>query len=558
MPGLNLRIGAKLAMWAGLSVVLVIGMLAAQQVGDRLVTRERAAADRQQLSATEALYAASDVRKMQVDIREIRLAIAPSEVDKALERLRRASGPATSHLDTAMGLTDDAEKQARLKKVRELLGSFVAAAGELAEAAKEYGDTDAKVQRAGKLGDEINALIEEATTAAMQAANAADAAAIEETNRVNSVGIGIGLFVIAMLGAAAVFGAVSVARPIRRIGEVLLALADGNKTVEVPYTDRRDEVGDNARAAEAFKQMLTRIERMETEQRQSERNASERRRADMQTLAEGFRSTIGSIVEAVSSASCTLEASANTLTKTAGTTQRLTATVSATSEETSANVQSVASATEQMKTSVSDIARHARQSSEIAAQAVKQAEKTDSRIAQLSQAANRIGDVVKLITAIAEQTNLLALNATIEAARAGEAGKGFAVVAQEVKALASQTAKATDEIGTQIAGMQTATQESVAAIKEIGSTIGHISKIASTIAAAVEEQGAATQEIANNAHHAAQGTLQVTANIADVNKGAVETGSASSHVLAAAGTLAGESTRLRTEVENFLATVRAA
>ena len=98
-------------------------------------------------------------------------------------------------------------------------------------------------------------------------------------------------------------------------------------------------------------------------------------------------------------------------------------------------------------------------------------EKTDDRISELSQAAGRIGDVIKLITAIAEQTNLLALNATIEAARAGAAGKGFAVVAQEVKQLASQTAKATDEIRGQIAGMQTATQESVTAIKEIGETI---------------------------------------------------------------------------------------
>ena len=128
---------------------------------------------------------------------------------------------------------------------------------------------------------------------------------------------------------------------------------------------------------------------------------------------------------------------------------------------------------------------------------------------ELSGAASRIGDVVKLITAIAEQTNLLALNATIEAARAGEAGRGFAVVAQEVKALAAQTAKATDEIGTQIGAMQTATQDSVAAIKEIGGTIGRIASIATTIAAAVEEQGAATQEIARNVHQAAKGTAEV-------------------------------------------------
>ena len=70
------------------------------------------------------------------------------------------------------------------------------------------------------------------------------------------------------------------------------------------------------------------------------------------------------------------------------------------------------------------------------------------------QAANRIGDVIKLIRSIAEETNLPALNATIEAARVGAARKGFAVVAQEAKALAAQTAKATSEISVQVAQMQ--------------------------------------------------------------------------------------------------------
>src|SRR5262249_42620936 len=163
-------------------------------------------------------------------------------------------------------------------------------------------------------------------------------------------------------------------------------------------------------------------------------------------------------------------------------------------------------ATEEMTSSVNEIARQVQNSSGIALDAVRQAERTDARIAELLNAASRIGDVVKLITAIAEQTNLLALNATIEAARAGEAGKGFAVVAQEVKALAAQTAKATDEIGTQIAAMQTATQDSVAAIKEISTTISKISEISTMIAAAVEEQGATTQEIARNVQETAHGT----------------------------------------------------
>jgi methyl-accepting chemotaxis protein len=166
--------------------------------------------------------------------------------------------------------------------------------------------------------------------------------------------------------------------------------------------------------------------------------------------------------------------------------------------------------------------------------------------------------VVKLITAIAEQTNLLALNATIEAARAGEAGRGFAVVAAEVKTLATQTAKATDEISSQIAGMQAATRDSVLAIKEIGATIGRISEIATSVAAAVEEQGAATQEITRSVLRAAHSTMDVSQNIAEVDHGAGQTGSASSQVLSSARSLAEEGSRLRAEVDQFLATVRAA
>ena len=184
--------------------------------------------------------------------------------------------------------------------------------------------------------------------------------------------------------------------------------------------------------------------------------------------------------------------------------------------------------------------------------------RTNDRVGELSKAAARIGDVVELINNIAGQTNLLALNATIEAARAGEAGRGFAVVASEVKALAEQTAKATGEIGQQITGIQAATQDSVGAIQEISGTIGKLSEISSAIAAAVEEQGAATQEISRNVQQAAQGTQMVSANITDVQRGATETETASSHVLSAAQSLSGDSNRLKVEVAKFLESVRAA
>jgi methyl-accepting chemotaxis protein len=198
------------------------------------------------------------------------------------------------------------------------------------------------------------------------------------------------------------------------------------------------------------------------------------------------------------------------------------------------------------------------ESRKIAQVAVQHAKTTDARITALAQAAERIGEVVKLITGIAEQTNLLALNATIEAARAGDAGRGFAVVAQEVKALAAQTAKATEEIGKQISGMQTATQESVEAIKEIGTVILQISEVSGMIAATVEEQGSTTSQIARNVQMASDGAARVGSAIADVHQGAADTGSASGQVLSSAQSLSSQASRLKLEVDGFLASIRAA
>jgi methyl-accepting chemotaxis protein len=365
------------------------------------------------------------------------------------------------------------------------------------------------------------------------------------------------LSIVLVCGLSLLIGR-SISKALASMVSAMIRLAGGDFKITIPGLGRRDEIGEMAGAVEVFKNNMIETGRLRAEQTEAEQRQLQQRKTEMSKLADDFEGAVGEIVEMVSSAATELEASASTLTATAERSQEHAIVVAAASEEASTNVQSVASATEELTSSVNEISRQVQQSSRVASDAVEQAQKTNNRVGELSKAAARIGDVVELINTIAGQTNLLALNATIEAARAGEAGRGFAVVASEVKALAEQTAKATDEIGQQITGIQSATQDSVGAIREIGDTIGRMSEISSTIAAAVEEQGAATQEISRNIQLAAQGTLQVSSNIADVQRGASETGSASSQVLSAAQSLSVESNRLKLEVSKFLSSVRAA
>jgi hypothetical protein len=284
----------------------------------------------------------------------------------------------------------------------------------------------------------------------------------------------------------------------------------------------------------------------------------EEARAHVRQLAQNFEKSIGGLVESLASTASQMRSTSNDMSVIAKDTATQANSVSTAVEEASSSVEIVAAATEELSSSVSEIGRQVTQSAEISSQAVDEANRTNTTVLSLTEAAQKIGDVIELISAIASQTNLLALNATIEAARAGESGKGFAVVANEVKSLASQTGKATDEITAQVAAMQAATRDVVEAIKNIGGTIGAMNQIATTIAAAVEEQGSATREIARNVNATASGTQQISVSITGVTRSAGEAGDAAGRVLTVADELRMQAETLRSNVNGFLGSIRAA
>ncbi|MBM3557695.1 MAG: HAMP domain-containing protein, partial [Alphaproteobacteria bacterium] len=343
----------------------------------------------------------------------------------------------------------------------------------------------------------------------------------------------------------------SITRPMGELVTAMTGLADGQTTLEIPNTDRPDEIGGMARTLDVFRQGMIERDRMAAAEKESQARRQRRQEA-MERLVEGFRGSIGIAVETVDEAVAKLRQSAAGLSATADRTSGQVGTVATASAEAARHVQSVAASAEELSASLEEVGRHTQQATTVVRRAVGEAEKADHTVTGLVQMAQKIGEVVNLIRGIAEQTNLLALNATIEAARAGEAGKGFAVVASEVKSLANQTAKATEDIVTQISGIQTATDHAVGAIREITAVIKEIDGISTSIAGAVERQSQVTSTIAQRVGEASTGSERANADIQNIGLSAGETGASAATLKASAESLAEQTGAIKDAVEEFV------
>jgi methyl-accepting chemotaxis protein len=403
----------------------------------------------------------------------------------------------------------------------------------------------------GHLNRLIN-ILGASSQSAVQEAEAARGWTIEVTS------LGVGGGTLAALAVALALGQFSLARPLRRLADVMMKLAKGDLAADIDGLAREDEVGVMARSVAVFRENAIALKRLGQQRSADKARAEAEKRAAFARLVDTFERDVLSVVGVVSHAAIELEKFASAMKTIAEQSGDRSLVAAKAAEETMRDAETAASAVEELSASIGNISGQAVSASTVVAEAKRCAEIAATNAESLTSTVEQIDRVTALVNAIAGQTNLLALNATIEAARAGPAGRGFAVVAQEVKNLAARTTQALTDISRETASVQQATQAVVAAISAMSGVIGAIDDISLAITDAVGQQNVASRSIAQNVDDAAARTRQVSSIISAANEFAGQTGELAGRILQAAQDLSQQAVVLQSDAAGFIGQVKAA
>ncbi|HLG47380.1 MAG TPA: methyl-accepting chemotaxis protein, partial [Reyranella sp.] len=320
----KLSIGTKLIITSGLGIMLMAGMIIVMMVGNSTVRSAVDDATAQAKISQMATDLRAQFRALEIGLRDMRLSLSLDASKQAMDYFHARQKAADGTVGGLIEMVKPGDGQTWVKKVKGLQDQYVQLVEKIADMnaqifslqAQRMGATTTEAreftEQIGDLDSEANRLMREtaapiATEAEKilsdEVANSEKAtAAVVDTltqtmTSTERLALGFGIVAVLTLIGSAAYGSIAIARPMRKMAEVLTSLTKDH-SVEVPFTTRGDEVGDNARAAQTFKENLIRMEQMEAEQAAAEKASAEERQAAMQKLTDEFEAAIGGIVKA--------------------------------------------------------------------------------------------------------------------------------------------------------------------------------------------------------------------------------------------------------------------
>jgi len=276
----NLRIGTKLALMSGVGVLLVLAMLAAQMLSNSKIKETNEGLIRRANLVQTVLQVKAAIRGTEIGAKDIQFAHSPVELDRAVAYLEARHAVLESHLANAQTYANNKETSEQLTYIASLTEKFKEKTKELAALKKEIFELEATkvngvlteeiAEQVATLNDRVAKMLKDhalplarltdegvsqIADSVMERMQETSAKAAEDMNFVELFGLAVGLATAAILIIAAFVGWATIAKPLRKMAAVLGELTN-DRIVDVPFTDRADEVGDIAKATEVFKQSI--------------------------------------------------------------------------------------------------------------------------------------------------------------------------------------------------------------------------------------------------------------------------------------------------------------